>query len=114
MRAKLTPKVIEVLSIYSVDELIHARAGLYKLLSSTHHIRTGLGLCSNLNIHGLVKTVTGKAFPIKGEPWEDAGNAYLRHRKLGTMYKGDQLKQRRKLAVKLIKVIDQYLEEKPD
>lgn len=108
MKAVLTDKMREVLSRRSRVRWKLNSCTLLKFLQSNKVDDEKVGICVNLNVGKLVEVVTGEVFPIRGEVWETNLDAYA-----GSVgkYRGSQLKQRRKLARKLLNIINQYLLE---
>lgn len=114
MKAVLTQKIRSAASIYPKHNLQETRYELLKFVRGGKVTWERQGLCSNFNVGPICYAITGESFPIKDKPWTTGANTYYPTNILYTpslKYVGNQLKQRRKLAVKLINVIDQYLLE---
>lgn len=101
----------ELYIYYSKRHLCTIRRRLLEFVRGTGYLDTEVGLCTNFGVNHIVDAM-GDSYPIKGKPWESNMSVYCNSRASGKLYQGDQLKQRRKLAVRIIKIIDQYLKER--
>lgn len=116
MKAILNSATRAHLSYKLDNELLNMKDRLLYFVRTGKVNNTNIGLCANLRITGITESVTGTPYPIRGHAWENNVHAYwdtLSGGRAGEKYKGHQLKQRRKLAIKLINVIDQYMKETP-
>lgn len=114
MKAILTAEVRKYCKYVSDATLLNTRDRALQFVRTGRVRDTNVGLCSNINARDLIEVMTGTCYPIKGYVWETSQQAYANtvfHGRRDEKYKGHQLKQRRKLAIKLINVIDQYMKE---
>lgn len=111
MRAILTNTIRDNLGWWSRESLERTRLNLLTFVRSGRPENNNVGICTNFRCLYLTNIVTGTYYPIKGEPWQTNEDMYYSNQFGGTLYKGSQLKQRRKLAIKLVNVISQYLKE---
>ena len=114
MKAILNTALKLELNSYFRGTLYELQAVLLDFIRNGHVYDKRLGICSNLSLGKLVYYMTGTSTPIKGRPWETNHDVYHNTAKWdsdGAKYKGSQMKQRKKLAVKLLKSIQQFLAE---
>ena len=113
MKAILNDHIRGCLKYVPRSDMISAKARLLNFVRTGWVYDKRIGLCNNLHTRDLFYTITKTQYPIKGYVWETNQQAYNAtvFDRVGEKYKGTQLKQRRKLAIKLINVIEQYLKE---
>ena len=111
MFAVLSKEVNEYLMYYDLHRLLLIKSRLLLFVRTGFVNNTMVGLCSNFELAGMVRTVTGTGYVIQGKPYQTKRRAYAEHANNDTLYVGDQLRRRRKLAIRLINIINQHIKE---
>lgn len=111
MFAVLSKEVNEYLMYYDLHNLLLIKSRLLSFVRTGFVNNTMVGLCNNFELSGVVKRVTGKSYVIQGKPYQTPRQVYIEHVNNDTLYVGDQLRRRRKLAVRLINIINQHIKE---
>ena len=111
MFAVLSKEVKEHLLCYELEHLLLIKSRLLLFVRTGFVNTTRVGLCNNFTLGGMVRTVTGTGYVIQGKPYHTKRQAYAEHANNDTLYIGDQLRRRRKLAIRLINIINQHIKE---